>query len=827
MKRFLLILALLPLVVIAEKFNIEVIFRPAVVTVGEPVEIILISNKRGSLSFDLPKLDGAVWLRNYVSTSTQTSIVNGVVSTSVRRTIPIMTEKAGALTVPAFTVRCGKEIAKTRELVIKVLAASDKAAAPGIAVPEPIGEISIPAKGRTFYIGEEIPLYLSLLLPVGLEVRELSYPELSGLDNAILTDHSKVNPRNRFFAPPAEKRRIINNQEYTEILFRTSFRALKTGGITPGAVASVGIVQRSQSRTSRGMFDDDFFDGFFSSSSARVVPRQIVFKFSGKGIVIQALPSPPSACHYLNLVGAWNVAVKLGSTTAKVGEPVELTVTLTGEGSGESLSAPQLQIPGFRIYPPEVKKYADRIEIKYALIPLETGERKFAPAFAVFDPISQKYIISGRELILPVSAGASASATVVSAPESVQKKVEIKLEPKVPAVVRNELFYQKSKPGKMIQLPLIRNQITGIVVVLFAGVLLGILAKWYNYRKEKELTDDSFRLKRELHHQLKDLLTELKTHEYSAEKVREIAVPFLAQSIGLAPGATSEEVAEKIDDPELSAWLKALNSSGFMPGSSAADASPTQIRIRSLLKALKKYSVWLIILSSVSLYGSFNTAFDRGNFSEAQKEYCKFISSEQWSADALYNLGAVYYMKNDLPRARLCFMRALLLAPRDGETLENLNFINRKLMQKEIGSVSTPGELLLWCRDRLRPDQYYFLTACAIAVLLTVAGFWKKNVSALWYWIAGVSAGLVILFAVAGVTSEKSLYDPAHAVVVSKNVKLRTLPVAGAKVEATFPGGESVLIVESRDGWSRIKINGRDGWCESKDIESVFPGGVW
>lgn len=827
MKRFLLILALLPVAVWAEKFNIEVIFRPAVVTVGEPVEIILISNKRGSLSFDLPKLNGGVWLRNYVSTSTQTSIVNGVVSTSVRRTIPIMTEKVGALTVPAFTVRCGKESVKTRELVIKVLAASDKAAAPGISVPDPIGEISVPVKGRTFYVGEEIPLLLSLFLPVGLEVRELSYPELSGLENAVLTDYSKVNPRNRFFAPPAERRRVINNQEYTEILFRTSFRALKTGEITPGAAVSAGIVQRSQSRTSRGMFDDDFFDGFFSNGSTRIVPRRISFKFNGKNIAVKALPPPPQACDYLNLVGSWSIAVKLGSTTAKVGEPVELTVTLTGSGSGETLSAPQLQIPGFRIYPPEVKKYADRIEIKYALIPLVTGEKKFAPAFAFFDPLSQKYVVTDRELVLPVSPGVSAPAAVVSAPERTSEKAAVKPEAKVQKIERNELFYQKSNPGKMLQLPLIRNQITGIVIVLSAGILLGVLAKLYNYRKEKELTDDSFRLKRELRHQLKDLLADLKKHEYSADKVRETAVPFLAQAVGLAPGATPEQVAEKIDDPELAAWLKALNFSGFMPGSGSADASPTQARIRSLLKTLKRYAVWLIVFSSVSLSGAFNTAFDQGKFSEARKEYSKFISSEQCSADALYNLGAVYYMENDLPRARLCFMRALLLAPRDGETLENLNLINRKLMLEEVGRTSTPGELLLWCRDRLRPDQYWFLTACAIAVLLTAAGFWKKNVSVLWYWIAGVSAGAVIIFVAAGVTQEKSLYNSAHAVVVSKNVKLYTLPVAGAKVEATFQGGESAFIVESHDGWSRIKINGRDGWCKSKDIESVFPGGIW
>ena len=106
MKKIFLLIFLLPLIVWAEKFNIEVVFRPAVVTVGEPVEVTFISNKRGTLTLDLPKLNGGSWLKNYVSNSTQISSYNGAVSTTVRRTVPVLTEKPGALVIPAFQVKC-------------------------------------------------------------------------------------------------------------------------------------------------------------------------------------------------------------------------------------------------------------------------------------------------------------------------------------------------------------------------------------------------------------------------------------------------------------------------------------------------------------------------------------------------------------------------------------------------------------------------------------------------------------------------------------------------------------------------------------------------
>ena len=831
MKRFLLPLLLLPLAVFAEKFEIETVFTPAVVTAGEPVEIVLISNKRGDLKFELPEITGGRWLRNYVSSSTQTSIVNGVVSTTVRRTIPIMTEKPGVITVPAFTVTCGRETARTRELVIKVLSSADRPESAGeFSPPEPTGVMDVPAGGRSFYAGEEIPLVLSLRIPAGVEVRELSYPEITGLGSGVLADFSKSNPRSRFFAPPTQHRRVIGNQECTEVVFRTAFRGLKPETVTPEAAATLGIVHRTRRRTPRSMFDDDFFDGFFSNSSARVVPRQVHFKFEGGKIDILPLPSPPAGAEYLKLVGPWRIGVKLGSASARVGEPVELVVTLTGGGQGETLEAPALHLAGFRVYPPEVKRHPDRIEIKYALIPLETGERKISPAFSVFDPAAGKYVVCRRELILPVSPGNAAPAvTVSSAAPADKEKAAPAVEPekKQPAPERQELFYQKNAPGHAVELPLLRNQLPQVIGVLAVGAVLGVLLKLRSRRRARELNDTSFRRKNELHHHLKDVIAELKAAGFAPEKVRETAVPFLAESMGLAPGATPEELAEKIDDGELAGWLRALNASGFAPGSSAADAAPTPRRVRSLVRALKRYGIFVLALAGFALQAGFNSAFDKGDYAQAEREYARFVTRDRWSANALYNLGAVHFMKNDLPRARLCFMRALLLAPRDAETLENLNLVNRKLMQSEVGSTSTPGELLVWCRDRLRPDQYVLLAAVFAALLLILAGWDMGGNSSCRAWAAGVCAALLLLAVVSAVSQMAGPYSRDRAVVVARELQLRTLPVAAGKVETTLPGGGTAQIVDSRDGWSRIKINGRDGWVESARIERIFPEGLW
>ena len=60
-------------------------------------------------------------------------------------------------------------------------------------------------------------------------------------------------------------------------------------------------------------------------------------------------------------------------------------------------------------------------------------------------------------------------------------------------------------------------------------------------------------------------------------------------------------------------------------------------------------------------------------------------------------------------------------------------------------------------------------------------------------------------------------YSPDRAVLVGREVQLKTLPADGAgHVEATLAGGTDARIVETRDKWVRILANGKDGWV-SKD----------
>ncbi|MGN1363799.1 MAG: tetratricopeptide repeat protein, partial [Victivallis vadensis] len=224
----------------------------------------------------------------------------------------------------------------------------------------------------------------------------------------------------------------------------------------------------------------------------------------------------------------------------------------------------------------------------------------------------------------------------------------------------------------------------------------------------------------------------------------------------------------------------------------------------------------------------FNAAFDKGEFKQAVEDYRKQLNPQARSPALLYNIGSSYYRMNDLPRALYCFEQAHLLAPRDSETLENLNLVNRKLALPEIGRTNSPGALLLWCRDRLRPDQYWAIAAAVFALMCIGLGLRHSfRPSTVLTYEAG--AALVLVLAItAAVSQANGPYNPDRGIVNGNSLELRTLPAAASgRIEATVPGGSAATVVERRGDWLRVKVNGRDGWAPAGRINIIFPGGVF
>lgn len=813
---------------------------PSSVAAGELVTFSLKLDRRLTEGLRLPPLENGQWITNSVSQRMESINFN----TSYTYEIPIRAEREGTLKIPSFSFRLDGQEVTTRALEVKVLPPGSQPAVQSsgdsVTMKEAaFGTIRIPEKRRTFFVGEEIPLELNLWLLPSLRARLAEYPELSGLDNVVFRDYSRNNPQMRRFDRPAERRELLDGRYYGVLSFRTAFRATVPGKLTPGASATVSIVRNDgrRARRPRSPFDDDFFDSFFSRENR--VPYRVTFE-PGPEITIKALPPAPANCINLGLVGDWEISCRFDQNSGKVGEPLSLSITARGEGTPETFATPKLELPGFRVYPGEVKKSSpdnsSLVELKYAVIPLEPGEKNISLKFATFRPATGEYVRHDFDLKLPIvkserklSAAVSDSAPAAETARATVSEPEVE---KIPAP-REELFYLKAAPGSGVALPLIRNRIGWILLFLLGGPLAAILIEWRCRRRERLEHDPEFARRTALRKKLPQLLRQLRGDGDVAPVLREEAVPYLAEALHLPPGAGAAEVARKLDDPELAGLFDSLEAESFKPvGGERSPVVLTQklrSRLVNLLKRVSLFALSILALTAVAaqVSSTFNAAFEKGDFKAAAAGYEKQLNPAAPAPNVLYNLASAHYRLGDLPRARLGFEQAHLLAPRDSETLENLNLVNRKLVLPEIGTAGTPKALLTWCRDRLRPDDYLTIAAAMFAVLCLTFGLRRTLRRNTLIVVESVATVLLMLSLAAATAQAVGPYNPDQAIIIGSTLELRTLPTAASgRVEATIPGGSTAFVVERRGDWVRLRVNGRDGWAPADQVKLIFPGGI-
>ena len=308
-------------------------------------------------------------------------------------------------------------------------------------------------------------------------------------------------------------------------------------------------------------------------------------------------------------------------------------------------------------------------------------------------------------------------------------------------------------------------------------------------------------------------------------------IPLLGEAMDLSAGATPGEIARHTDDPELRRYFADLDSAGFRPDGADGGCTLSPRGVKALVKLLKSlmlFAVTFILLAPAGA-GPLNEEYNAGKFAQAAAKYRSLAELPGgFRPDMLYNYGNAQYALGNCPEARYALNLAALLKPWDHEIRTNLGLVNAGLFQNG-SSGSSFTRLLGSARDQLRCDQFLMLGAFFWGVLWLLWSFRRKLPGAWLHSLAGAAALLLILCLIAGIGQACSAYAPDRVIVVAKQVELRTLPGRrSGTVETTLPGGgDAELIQEDPAGFSRIRINGREGWVDSKAVKKALPGGLF
>ena len=119
--------------------------------------------------------------------------------------------------------------------------------------------------------------------------------------------------------------------------------------------------------------------------------------------------------------------------------------------------------------------------------------------------------------------------------------------------------------------------------------------------------------------------------------------------------------------------------------------------------------------SPTNLMAAANDRYERGEYTEAAQQYEALIDMGYSDAALYFNLGNTYLESEDLGRAILSYLRALVLSPRDPDILNNLDLARSQTVdQIEVERVSLIESFAYLGRRALNPGELGLVSLLAL-----------------------------------------------------------------------------------------------------------------
>lgn len=260
-------------------------------------------------------------------------------------------------------------------------------------------------------------------------------------------------------------------------------------------------------------------------------------------------------------------------------------------------------------------------------------------------------------------------------------------------------------------------------------------------------------------------------------------------------------------------------------------------RIRSAAKVIILCSAFCSFLSVLSveassvlagIYNRGNEAYEKGDYSKAEKYYLEAIQAGANNARVHYNLGNTY-MRLDKPKLGLAiasYRRALSFAPRDTDVRYNLDVARAKVAVKppraDEGLLSKTWK---WAMGRIRLSEagfaagFSFLAVCiSFAAGISLSNGFARKLS-----VTIIFPGIIVLIlSGAGYYHAHGASKQVEGVIISDELSARSGPGEENNEAFKLSEGVEVKVKERRRDWFNIFIpGGLSGWVPSETVEII------
>jgi hypothetical protein len=436
--------------------NVEMRMSSQEAQVGEPVQIeITATGKSQARLLDSPAVDGLEVVSQSDQFQMQMQFPGFGMQVTTTHMLVVVPTREGEFQIPPLRLRLDGKVFKTSPQTLTVTPDTGGVPVrPGIPVPpgggrgaspgtqvqpfvppsarqqtapqEPsrpsasqdvrthFGEIIIPQE--TAYVGEVVPTDLRFYVLAQLPAEFSDRVNFSGEGFTVGR-----------MAPLPVTRRDLGDTPYACRVFRTSITPAKVGTLE---IPNASVDARVQVPVSNPFGNDDFFGGMMRNFGMADV-REVEIPTNRATLEVKALPKDGRPEDFAGAVGDFQIRVEATPEKSEPGEPVTLTVTLSGRGNFEAMGSPELvDAEGWRVYDPAesfTPSPTDPIGLhgektfQFTLVAREDQKATPPVRFSFFDPQEEEYVTlegppvavdargSGRKA--PVMATTDAAAT--------------------------------------------------------------------------------------------------------------------------------------------------------------------------------------------------------------------------------------------------------------------------------------------------------------------------------------------------------------------------------------------------------------------------------
>jgi BatD DUF11 like domain len=289
------------------------------------------------------------------------------------------------------------------------------------------------------------------------------------------------------FQEIGSSRESINNELYEVRRFRMRGTALTAGSFQLAPMVRVNVLVRRDRQQ-----NDPFFRGFDDVFFGRYEAQPLSVPAEPITVTIRPLPDEGRPDNFGGAVGRFNMELDVQPREVTAGDPITLTIRITGQGNFEAISMPPIN-PGddFRRYDPKlIVSGPDQKAFEQVFIPRSENVRELPPvSFTFFDPQEGKYqsIVRGP-IPLTVKAGSAGALQMVQANSTAATTERVTL--------GIDIIDLKRTPAKWNKLPPPVNMAKRAVI--HTAPLLAIAAVFMLQRRRSAIDQDVTRKRRSM-----------------------------------------------------------------------------------------------------------------------------------------------------------------------------------------------------------------------------------------------------------------------------------------------------------------------------------------